>query len=193
MSEPRPDLTLMLRGVTDREEAWSKLLPLVYEELRALARRRISGERASHTLDATALVHEAYLRLVGDVEMEWESRRHFFGAAAEAMRRVLVDHARKVSSQKRGGDRARLSITVLELEHNEDPERLLELDDALEKLEREDPRASEVARLRFFTGLGVADTALALDVSERTVMREWNYARARLAQLLSDGGSPADE
>jgi RNA polymerase sigma factor (TIGR02999 family) len=187
MSEPRPDVTLLLREVSNRESAWSELLPLVYDELRGLARRRMSRERAEHTLDATGLVHEAYMRLVGDRDMEWSSRRHFFGAAAEAMRRVLVDHARKQKSQKRGGDRARLSFTVAELVHHDDPDQLLALDEALTRLEAEDPRAAEVARLRFYTGLGVEETALALGVSERTVMREWSYARARLAEVLSVG------
>lgn len=185
-AEGRGEVTRILQEIPDQEHAWSQLLPLVYSELRALAQRRMAGERAEHTLDATALVHEAYLRLVGDKEMEWKSRRHFFGAAAEAMRRVLVDHARRVKSQKRGGDRARLSITVADMGEEGDPDRLLALDEALTRLETEDPRAAEVARMRFFAGLGVAETALALEVSERTVMREWSYARARLAQLLSD-------
>lgn len=187
VSTERPNVTRLLREVSDREDAWSELLPLVYDELRDLARRRMSRERTEHALDATGLVHEAYMRLVGDNEMEWQSRRHFFGAAAEAMRRVLVDHARKQKSLKRGGDRARLSITVAELVHDDDPDQLLALDEALTQLGKEDPRAAEVARLRFYTGLGVEETALALDVSVRTVMREWSYARARLAQLLTDG------
>ena len=188
--ESRRDVTQLLHEVSDRDKAWSELLPLVYEELRGLARRRMSRERGEHTLDATGLVHEAYMRLVGDRDMEWSSRRHFFGAAAEAMRRVLVDHARKQKSQKRGGDRARLSITVAELVHHDDPDQLLALDDALTRLDREDPRAAEVARLRFYTGLGVEETALAMDISERTVMREWSYARARLAEFLSGGEEP---
>ncbi len=184
MSEPNPEVTRILNEASRREDAWSELLPLVYEELQTLARNRMRGERGEHTLQATALVHEAYMRLVGDENMAWESRRHFFGAAAEAMRRVLVDHARKAKSQKRGGDRARLSITVAELVQHDDPDRLLAMDDALAKLGKEDARAAEVARLRFYTGLGVEETALAMDVSERTVMREWSYARARLAELL---------
>lgn len=182
----RPDVTRLLHEASEREDAWSELLPLVYDELRVLAKKRMGSERAGHTLEATALVHEAYMRLVGDREMEWGSRRHFFGAAAEAMRRVLVDHARKAKSQKRGGDRARLSFTVAELVQHDDPDRLLALDDALSTLGKEDPRAAEVARLRFYTGLGVEETALAMGVSERTVMREWSYARARLAELLTD-------
>ena len=192
VSEPRLDVTRLLHEVSDRDAAWSELLPLVYDELRGLARKRMSRERSEHTLDATGLVHEAYMRLVGDNEMEWQSRRHFFGAAAEAMRRVLVDHARKQKSQKRGGDRAKLSITVAELVHDDDPDQLLALDEALTGLEKEDPRAAEVARLRFYTGLGVEETALAMDISVRTVMREWSYARARLAELLGPEATPGE-
>ena len=187
----RTDVTALLhRAVVDGEVA-SELFPLVYGELRAIAARRMSGERAEHTLQATALVHEAYLRLVNDERMDWRGRRHFFGAAAEAMRRVLVDHARKAKAEKRGGDRARLSITAAQLvQEDDDPEALLALDEALGKLEREDPRAAEVARLRTFAGLSVAEVTDALELSERTVMREWAYARARLYELL--GGSPTD-
>jgi len=175
------DLTRMLQqGDLDGE-----VLGLVYDELRDLARRRMAGERAQHTLQATALVHEAYVRLVRDRDMQWRDRRHFFGAAAEAMRRVLVDHARRVQSEKRGGDRARLEITLGGLAREDDPELLLALDDALTALEAEDPRSAEVARLRFFAGLSVEDVSQALDVAPRTVARDWAFARARLTQLLA--------
>ncbi len=183
--DDRPDrVTRILREGGGSGAAWSELLPLVYDELHAIAERRMAAERAGHTLQATALVSEAYLRLVDDREIDWQNRRHFYGAAAEAMRRILIDHARRVRSQKRGGDRARVSISVVDLADDGDPERLLALDDALGALEKEDPRAAEVARLRFFAGLDVAQTAQALDVSERTVTREWAYARARLAELV---------
>ena len=175
------DLTRLLQqGDLDGE-----VLGLVYDELRDLARRRMAGERAQHTLQATALVHEAYVRLVRDRDMQWRDRRHFFGAAAEAMRRVLVDHARRVKSDKRGGDRARLEITLGGLAREDDPELLLALDDALTALEGEDPRSAEVARLRFFAGLSVEDVSRALDVAPRTVARDWAFARARLTQLLA--------
>jgi RNA polymerase sigma factor (TIGR02999 family) len=175
------DLTRLLQqGDLDGE-----VLGLVYDELRDLARRRMAGERAQHTLQATALVHEAWVRLVRDRDMQWRDRRHFFGAAAEAMRRVLVDHARRVQSEKRGGDRARLEITLGGLAREDDPELLLALDDALTALEAEDPRSAEVARLRFFAGLSVDDVARALDVTPRTVARDWAFARARLTQLLA--------
>lgn len=184
--ETRAEVTRLLQEAGAREEAWSELLPLVYDELRGIAGRRMGGERAEHTLQATALVHEAWMRLVGDKDLDWRGRRHFFGAAAEAMRRVLVDHARRAKSEKRGGDRERLSITVADIVTDQEPERLLMLDDALDRLAREDPRAAEVARLRLFAGLPVEETAKALEVSERTVMREWAYARARLAELAGD-------
>lgn len=186
MSERRDAVTQILQRVGENEEAWESLLPLVYEELRALARSRMARERAQHTLEATALVHEAYLRLIGDRDMKWRDRRHFFGAAAESMRRILVDHARRVRSQKRGGDRQQVTMTLGGVEDRHDPEQFLALDEALQKLEGEDSRAAEVARLRFFAGLGVEETAAVLDVSARTVMREWTYARTRLAEILKD-------
>ena len=179
------EVTRLLRRAGGGDERdWHALLPLVYDDLRAHAARQMQAERGGHTLEATALVHEAWLRLAGDRHMDWSGRRHFYGAAAEAMRRVLVDHARKVRAQRRGGDRARLSLTLVDLAQSEDPDRVLALDEALQSLEREDARAAEVARLRFFAGLSVAETAAALDVSERTVMREWTFARARLSELL---------
>lgn len=188
MPQPAEEVTRLLKLASQEGEVASELFPLVYGELRAIAARRMSSERAEHTLQATALVHEAYMRLVQDQHMDWSGRRHFFGAAAEAMRRVLVDHARKAQAEKRGGDRARLSMTAaLLVEGDDDPETLLALDDALTKLETEDARAAEVARLRYFAGLTVAEVTEALEVSERTVMREWAYARARLFELL--GGS----
>jgi len=185
VTDRRQDVTRILQGGTTPEQAWSELLPLVYDELKLLAQRRMGAERVGHTLQATALVHEAYMRLVADTEMDWNGRRHFFGAAAEAMRRVLVDHARKVKAGKRGGDQVRVTLSLGQMVTEEDPDRLLALDEALGTLAGEDARAAEVARLRYFAGLSVAETALALDCSERTVMREWTYARARLSELLA--------
>jgi RNA polymerase sigma factor (TIGR02999 family) len=186
--ERRERVTSILASCREDADAWNDLLPLVYEELRAIADRRMNAEVAGHTLQATALVHEAFLRLVDTREMNWTSRRHFFGAAAEAMRRVLVDHARRVKSAKRGGEMERITFVLGDIADEQEPERLLALDDALNVLAAEDDRAAEVARLRFFAGLEVREAALALDVSERTVMREWSYARARLTQLLSEAG-----
>ncbi|MEM7310096.1 MAG: ECF-type sigma factor [Planctomycetota bacterium] len=178
------NLTQLLAEAGGREDLWMDILPLVYDELKGIAERRMSDERGHHTLQATALVHEAWMRLVGDDGMAWSSRRHFFGAAARAMQRVLVDHARRVNAEKRGGGAARVSISVGELTNETDPEALLALDDALNALEREDPRSAEVARLRLFAGIEVAAVAKAMELSERTVAREWAYARARLADLL---------
>jgi len=185
--EGRADLSRLLVEAGARADAWRELWPLVYGELREIAAARMRNERAGHTLAATALVHEAWMRLAGDDGMTWTSRRHFYGAAARAMQRVLVDHARAVRAEKRGGDRARMSITFDALAHGEaDPERTIHVADALDVLEREDPRAAEIARMRWFAGLEVHEVALALDVTERTVLRDWAFARARLSQLLGD-------
>ena len=189
MDARQQTVTRILQGA-DNADALGELLPLVYDELRDLAARRMNKERGHHTLQATALVHEAWMRLAGDKDMAWQGRRHFFGAAAEAMRRVLVDHARKVKADKRGGDRARVTLSLGDLVQDDDPDRVLALDEALGALAEEDARAAEVARLRYFAGLSVQETALALDVSERTVMREWSYARARLAELLGPEAEP---
>ena len=126
-TESKERVTQILRAGSEDENAWSQLLPLIYDELHAIARKRMSGERPDHTLQATALVNEAYMRLVSDQEMDWKSRRHFFGAAAEAMRRILIDHARKVRSQKRGGDRARVTLSVAGLVDDTDPDNILAL------------------------------------------------------------------
>jgi RNA polymerase sigma factor (TIGR02999 family) len=179
------DVTRILTEFADRPNAADELLPLVYNELRAIAQSRMREERAGHTLQATALVHEAYLRLIGGAEPAWESRAHFFRVAAEAMRRILIDHARKKKSAKRGGERKQAPLEAVDLAQEQDPDEVLALDEALRSLEKEDERAAEIVKFRFFAGLSVEETALALDVSERTVMREWAYARARLQQILS--------
>jgi RNA polymerase sigma factor (TIGR02999 family) len=180
--EGEMNLTQMLAGGADA----NALLPLVYEELRRIAEQRMRREDSGHTLQATALVNEAYLRLAGTSEMSWRDRKHFYAAAAESMRRVLIDHARKVRSQKRGGDLHQVSLCASEgeMQLTMDVDRFLALDEALAILEREDSRAAEVTRLRFFGGLTVADIAQALEVSERSVHREWTFARTRLHELL---------
>jgi len=185
--EAKTQVTQLLREFSSEDDAAARLLPLIYEELRAIARARMSQERAGHTLQATALVNEAYVRLVGIERMEWRDRAHFFAVAATAMRRILIDHARKRLSEKRGGGRPASMFTTADLAANDDVESVLALDEALAKLEREDPRAAQVVNLRFFAGLSVADTAAALDISERTVMREWTFARARLYELMEGG------
>ncbi len=166
--------------------AAADLLPLVYAELRKLAGIRLRREKIGQTMQATALVHEAYMRLVGNAELRWDGRSHFFAAAAEAMRRILIDHARRRQSVKHGGgfDRQELCDDVaIELG---DIDQLLDLDAALAKLAAEDPGMARMVELRYFAGLSVEETAHALGVSPRTVKRNWAYARAWLGRELRD-------
>jgi RNA polymerase sigma factor (TIGR02999 family) len=171
--------------------AAEQLLPLVYEELRQLAAQRLAQERPGQTLQATALVHEAYLRLVGgEHARQWNSRGHFFAAAAEAMRRILIDRAREKGSEKRGGTRKRLDIDALDLATTAAPDELLALDDALAKLARGDPEAARLVELRYFAGLTVEEAGKALGISTATAYRHWNYARAWLhGELLGTAES----
>lgn len=177
-----------MRGKS-RQAATRRLLPLVYDELRALARAQLRHERPDHTLQPTALVHEAYLRLVGGNQPPWNDRQHFFRAAAEAMRRILIEHARKRRRAKRGGGLVRVELSGVDLGVEQDPDRLLALDDAFRRLEQQDPEAADVVRLRFFAGLSVEETAQATGLSERTVKREWAFARAWLYDALRDSGA----
>lgn len=186
MSESREQVTRLLQEIRTRPEAAAEMLPLVYEELRSLARARMAGERRDHTLRATALVHEAYLRLAGH-DGPWHDRTHFFRAAAEAMRRILIDHARARGAEKRGGGAKSIQIEAISLGEEWDPTGLMMVDEALGGLAREDARAAEVVQLRFYAGLSFAEIAALLDCSERTVLREWAYARARLVQLIEAG------
>jgi len=173
-----------------RGEASNQLLPLVYDQLRAIARQRMNEERAGHTLQATALVHEAYLRLVGDENMAWADRSHFYAAAVEAMRRILIDHARRRGAVKRGGDWRRAAVNVASLALDENLDSFLALDDAFLRLEEQDPKAAQVVRLRFYAGLSIEDTARILEVSPRTVKREWTYARSWLLHRLENEEEP---
>lgn len=182
---PPPALTQLLQDVSaGRATAGEALLPLVYEQLRAIAQRNMRGERSGHTLQATALVHEAYLRLTGDEDIAWENRAHFFGAAARAMQRILVEHARSRGRDKRQGDRQRQPLSVVDLAVDADLEQVLAVQSAVEKLEAVDARLAEIVRLRFYAGLGVEETARALQLSERTVRRDWTLARAWLIREL---------
>lgn len=176
-------LTAAARG--DREAA-SNLLPLVYDELRKLARARMKHLRPGQTLEATALVHEAYMRLVGDADPGWDHRGHFFAAAAGAMRDILVEQARRRSSLKRGGDRQRVDAEEAEPAIEPPTEDVLAVHEALERLEAEDPRKRQVINLRYFAGLSHEETAAALGVSIGTVEREWRYIRAWLKRQLGD-------
>ena len=184
MTENGRDLTrLLARGDAGRDE----LCALVYDELRGLARAQLERERSGHTLQATALVHEAWVKLGGERAQPFEGRRHFFGAAAEAMRRVLVDHARAHGAEKRGGAAQRVTLGAVGEPVEFGGEELAALDDALATLAAEDPRAAEVVRLRFLCGLSAEETADTLGLSLRSVHREWTFARARLFTLLGGG------
>ncbi len=164
--------------------ASNKLLPLVYEELRKLAQARMRRERPGQTLQATALVHEAYLRLVGD-NVEWENRRHFFAAAAESMRRIMIDRARRYAAVKHGAELRRTEFDGVQLPDQENLERLVELDELLEKLSRKDQTMTDVVKLRYFAGFSIPEVAEALDTSPRTVNRHWTAAQAWLRLQLS--------
>ncbi len=196
MSKPADDgeaqITRLLAAAADGDgSAAGRLLPLVYDQLRRMAARRMSNERADHTLQATALVHEAYLRLVGSdpaaAAAAPAGRGQFFAAAATAMRRVLVDHARSRAQLKRGGDRIRLPSSVLDLAAADEPDTVLAVDEALAKLEQRSPDVAEVVRLRFFAGLSIDETAEATGKSPRSVKRDWTYARAWLSEELGGG------
>lgn len=166
-----------------------RLVPLLYDELREMARGKLAAEAREPTLDTTALVHEAYLRLVDGDRVARKGRAYFFGAASRAMRRVLVDRARRRRAQKRGGDRKRVSLSRLEGELDAFAAELLDLEAALGELEALAPRQVRVVECRFFAGMSVADTAAALDVSPRTVKYDWAMARAWLHRRLTPDGS----
>ena len=193
MAEPETArLTLMLQTIERGDaSAAERLLPLVYEELRTLARARLARTPPGNTLQATALVHEAYMRLVGQADPGWDGRGHFFGAAAKAMRDILVEQARRKGSLKRGGDRKRVAADGIEndaLAIEPPAEDVLALDEALKKLEAEDPRKGQVVALRFFAGLTNEEIATALDVSLPTVERDWRFARAWLQREMGGAG-----
>ena len=189
-SQQQGQVTQILDGLegSNRREVFDRLLPLVYDELRIIARGRLHHERQGHSLQATALVHEAYIRMLGADSPSWNDRGHFFRAAAEAMRRILIEHARKRTRVKRGGKRVRVEISGIDLADELDLDQVLALDDAFQRLEEQDPKAADVVRLRFYAGLSVEETAKATDLSERTVKREWAFARAWLYEALRDTG-----
>jgi len=184
------DVTRILNAIEqgDAREA-DKLLPLVYEELRRLAAHKMSQEKPGQTLQATALVHEAYMRLVGSGDQDWNGRTHFFSAAAEAMRRILIDNARRKKSLKRGGGHQRLDLDKLALSDDGDlvSDDILALDDALEKLAMESKTEADLVKLRYFTGLTTKQAAGVLGISLSTANEYWAYARARLRLEIGKG------
>jgi RNA polymerase sigma factor (TIGR02999 family) len=191
-ARPHPgEITRLLASLREGDrQALNQLFPLVYAELRTAARRQLRARRAGDTLSTTALVHEAYLKFVGGARHEWADRGHFFAVAARAMRRVVVDHARARSAQKRGGPAVALTLDDACLGVGGRADELLALDEALTQLEAINERPARVVELRFFGGLSVDETADALDLSPRTVKREWRFARAFLFDALSSAGAP---
>jgi RNA polymerase sigma factor (TIGR02999 family) len=183
------DVTRILSAIEQGEpQAAAQLLPFVYDELRKLAAHRLANEKPGQTLQATALVHEAFVRLV-DVEQaqHWNSRGHFFAAAAEAMRRILIENARRKGADKRGGQRTRVSLDHAEAIVVAPPDELLALDESLERLERHDAVAGQLVKLRYYAGLSLEHAAQALGISSATAYRHWTFGRAWLhAQLLAD-------
>ncbi len=193
------NLTALLQRVAQGDQvAADELMPIVYEHLRSIARVRMAGKRAEHTLQATALVHEAYARMLAPGEMAFENRRHFFFAAAEAMRRILIEHARSRNALTGGGTsrkRVRMDISaIVDLAQDGNSDEIIALDEALQRLETQRPRVGQVVKLRFYGGMSIDETAEMLDVSPRTIDLDWAFARAwlfgeltRLDETSSDG------
>jgi RNA polymerase sigma factor (TIGR02999 family) len=180
------DVTRILRQIEQGDPlAAQALLPKVYDELRKLAAQKMAREKPGQTLEATALVHEAYLRLVGTEEPGWNGRGHFFAAAAEAMRRILIERARRRQAQRRGGGRKRLELDQAELAAPERSDDLLALDEALELLASKDARKAELVKLRYFAGLTMEQAAEVLGIAPATAHRDWNYARAWLHRSIA--------
>jgi RNA polymerase sigma factor (TIGR02999 family) len=181
------EVTRILNAIEGGDaKATEDLLPLVYGELRILAAQRLSHEPPGQTLQATALVHEAYLRLVGDGPQSWNSRGHFFAAAAEAMRRILVENARRKRSERHGGDRDRIALDAGNIEVAMPSDQIVALSDALDVLEGEDHEVVQLVKLRYFVGLTLDQAAEVLQISSRTAYRHWAYAKARIHEELTD-------
>src|SRR5436190_10561699 len=186
------EVTRILTAIEQGDpRAPEELLPLIYDELRRLAAQKMAQEKPGQTLQPTALVHEAYVRLVvGEQAQQWSSRGHFFAAAAEAMRRILIDNARRKQRRKRGGGRVRQDLDVVDVAAPESLDDLVALDEALNKLAATDKAAAEVVQLRFFAGLPIPEVAEVLGISPRTADRLWAYARAWLYEEIEGPGSP---
>lgn len=186
------ELVPILRAIEAGDlSATDELLPLVYKDLRREAARQLSGERAGHTLQPTALVHEAYVRLTDNAQpQQWNSDGHFFRAAAEAMRRILVENARRKQTAKRGGDYRRVDLEMAEINGPQADDDLLVLDEALDRLARRDERAAQLVKLRFFAGLTMQEAAKALEIGVRTAERDWQFARAWLHKEVREEAGP---
>ena len=182
------EVTRILNAIEQGElRAAEDLLPLVYEELRRLAGRQMANEKPGQTLDGTGLVHEAYLRLVGsESDRKWDGQRHFFAAAAEAMRRILIENARRKKRLKRGGELRRVTLDDRQIVLSADPDELLAVDEAIAALAEVDPQAAELVKLRYFTGFTTEEAAKILDMPVRSAYRNWSYARAWLYRFLND-------
>ena len=182
-----PDITKLLKDWSEgNQTAWDKLMPLVYDELRRQASRYLRNERSGHTLQTTALIHEAYLKLLGNNQIEWQNRNHFFALASTAMRRILVDYARERHREKRGGLAENLPLDeALQISANEKSVDLIALDEALNRLAKLDARQAQVVELRYFSGLSNDETAEVLGVSNATVRLDWNLAKAWLKQEIT--------
>ena len=186
--EPPHEITRMLLELTDgNEEVVNQILPHIYDELRRLASSYLRRERSNHTLQPTALVHEAYMKLIDQSRVKWQNRAHFFGIAAQVMRRILMDHARKHTAEKRGGEAELLPIEeeILIVSHDKSAE-LIALDDALQQLAEMDERKAKIVELRYFGGLSIEETAEVLGVSVPTVNREWRMAKAWLYSEIAN-------
>lgn len=189
-SAPAHEVTRLLRDLSGGDEsALARLVPLIYEELRGIAAREMRKERGEHTLQATALVHEVFLRFLGASDLSWQSRAHFMHIAAQAMRRILVDHARARRAEKRGGDLVRVTLDESLRAPGGELADALDIDDTLQRLAALDERKAKVVELRVFAGLGVEEVARVLGVSEPTVKREWRFARAWMQKALGGEGA----
>ena len=191
--EPQHEVTRLIQAASASDRAAAdQLLALVYDQLRKIAQQRMNAERSDHTLQATALVHEAYVRLLGHTEVLWQNRAHFLAVAAEAMRRILVDRARQKRRIRHGGDLQRIDLACVDVPASDnDEDRLLALDEALVRLAEHDPAKSELVKLRHFAGMTLEEAAVALGISRATASRHWEYARVWLLRQMQ-GASPSD-
>ena len=186
------EITRILNSVQDDETAAiNQLLPAVYEELRRLARHKMAGESSGHTLQPTALVHEAWLRLVSPGQQSWQNRAHFFTAAAEAMRRILIDRARRKQAIRHGAGQQRLNVDEVEIAAPMQDDELLAVNDALERFSQHAPQKAELVKLRYFAGMGLKEAGQVLGISEPTAVRWWTYSKTWLYQAIQESRGPA--